>query len=353
MEGEYLTSGVREACLFLLSSEDPKAAAAILRKCAPFQPSASTLQELLKTAGEAIEAQEDSLYEDMLAEETVPDDACALAVSMDGANVLLRDKGGKMGRPRQRPGGDETTESASAYRNAMVGTVSFYGKVPEGKKSPERLSGRAVARMPEKGAAHFKQVFEREVSHALEQIPSDMAKVAVCDGARGIWTYLRSNALFSDFIMVVDYYHAMEHLSLASETIFGKSSEEGKQWFKSWRKRMLVQEGAVTGLLRSMDYYKKSRKLGKAALKALATQGGYFQRNQDRMNYAELRKRGLPIGSGPVEAACKVVVKQRLCRSGQRWLIEGGQHVLHLRSIVQSGRWERFWQRFEMSQLAA
>ena len=38
----------------------------------------------------------------------------------------------------------------------------------------------------------------------------------------------------------------------------------------------------------------------------------------DCMDYAHFRKHGWPIGSGPVEAACKSVVKTRLCRSGMR-----------------------------------
>jgi len=50
----------------------------------------------------------------------------------------------------------------------------------------------------------------------------------------------------------------------------------------------------------------------------------------------------LPI-SGPVEGACKNIVKQRLCRSGMRWSIPGGQTILTLRSIVKSNRWTDFW----------
>ena len=32
---------------------------------------------------------------------------------------------------------------------------------------------------------------------------------------------------------------------------------------------------------------------------------GYFRRNRQRMDYAEAAQRGLPIGSGVVEAACR------------------------------------------------
>jgi len=61
------------------------------------------------------------------------------------------------------------------------------------------------------------------------------------------------------------------------------------------------------------------------------------------MEYKRFRDNGWPIGSGPVEGACKNIVKQRLCRSGMRWSIPGGQTILSLRSIVKSNRWNEFW----------
>jgi len=48
-------------------------------------------------------------------------------------------------------------------------------------------------------------------------------------------------------------------------------------------------------------------------------------------------------GSGVIEAACKSVVKCRLCRSGMRWTRQGGQTNLTLRTLVKSERWDAFW----------
>ena len=39
-----------------------------------------------------------------------------------------------------------------------------------------------------------------------------------------------------------------------------------------------------------------------------------------------------PIGSGVTEAACKVIVKQRLCGSGMKWTEPGAAVVLSLRA---------------------
>ena len=66
------------------------------------------------------------------------------------------------------------------------------------------------------------------------------------------------------------------------------------------------------------------------------------------MQYAKYIKKGYPIGSGVTEAACKVVVKQRLNLSGMKWNIDTAQQMLVLRGLVcTTGRWEQFWKHFD------
>ncbi len=63
---------------------------------------------------------------------------------------------------------------------------------------------------------------------------------------------------------------------------------------------------------------------------------GYFGDNRAMMQYPKFRKRGLMIGSGPVEAACKSVVEVRFKRAGMRWATAGIQPLLALRAMVVS-----------------
>ena len=61
-----------------------------------------------------------------------------------------------------------------------------------------------------------------------------------------------------------------------------------------------------------------------------------------KMNYSEHLKNSYPICSGVTEAACKVIVKQRLCNSGMKWKEEGAKSILCLRSLnYSSDRWEQ------------
>ena len=62
------------------------------------------------------------------------------------------------------------------------------------------------------------------------------------------------------------------------------------------------------------------------------------------MKYAVNTIKNYPIGSGITEAACKVIVKQRLCCSGMKWKEPGAAAVLRLRTLNRStGRWSQFW----------
>jgi hypothetical protein len=66
----------------------------------------------------------------------------------------------------------------------------------------------------------------------------------------------------------------------------------------------------------------------------------YFRRNRKRMRYPEYRAAGMMIGSGPVEAACKVVVGARLKRAGMRWSEPGADAVLAARTAVLASDYE-------------
>ena len=61
------------------------------------------------------------------------------------------------------------------------------------------------------------------------------------------------------------------------------------------------------------------------------------------MNGAIYVELGYPIGSDPVESACKTIVKERLCRSGMRWNRESGGDVLNLRVLAKSQHRDHMW----------
>ena len=49
----------------------------------------------------------------------------------------------------------------------------------------------------------------------------------------------------------------------------------------------------------------------------------YFRVDAERIRYAKFRSQGLFVGSGVVEAGCKIIFSQRLKLSGMHWTIRG------------------------------
>jgi len=340
MENHFMVAEVRESCTFAHAQMPSEEAQTLFEKCALFHPHRTQIKRLSLDMELVIDAHRAELDERIRAQEELPPAVCALAVSMDGANVLMREPGAKRGRPAERPMEMRQSED-TAYRNAMVGTVTLYGAVPENEKTPERLSTRYVARMPEENAVRFKLQFEAEVAAVVQKLPPEIPKVFLCDAARSIWKYRGASPLFGAFEPLVDCCHALEHLSLAAEALFGKGTKQARLWFEHYTAMLIEKEDGVRRVLRSMDYY--GTKLCASQRQALNHQRTFFANNARMMTYAQFRRRGLPIGSGPVEAACKTIIKQRFCRSGMRWTAKGGQAVLDPRTYIKSGRWESMW----------
>jgi hypothetical protein len=73
---------------------------------------------------------------------------------------------------------------------------------------------------------------------------------------------------------------------------------------------------------------------GSLSIKVLQTAATCFTHNVARMNDRVCA--AMPIGSGGTEAACRTLVKARLCSSGMPWTREGAQSVLTLRGLLLS-----------------
>ncbi len=79
----------------------------------------------------------------------------------------------------------------------------------------------------------------------------------------------------------------------------------------------------------------------------------YFTNQLERMNYSNYTAQNFPIGSGVTEAACKTLIKQRLCKSAMQWRTQGAKIVISIRSLVQTkGRWNQFWNMINQNALS-
>ena len=348
MQGHYAVPDAREAMCFSMAHMTPDETAQLFSMCSLFKPSPQAIKNVVKKVHMEIEPHWETLDQAVRDQiEPIPKTR-AFVVSMDGVNVLLREPGSRKRRPSERPGTQQETEKDSTYKNAMVGTISLYGDVVDAQKNPcpERLATFSTARMPEHRAVTFKNRFDLQVADMETKVDSDVTKVVLCDAHPVLWNYIDHHERFDDYERLVDFYHSDEHLSKAAEALFGKKSKKAKDWYNTYRAKLLEQGDGASSVIRSMMYYRDTLRLSKSRRDKLRKEQTFFRRNKHRMTYADFRFRGLPIGSGPVEAACKSIVKTRLCRSGMRWSREGGQRILNLRCYAKSGLWNEFWKAY-------
>jgi hypothetical protein len=134
------------------------------------------------------------------------------------------------------------------------------------------------------------------------------------------------------------------YLPPAASAIF-KNEEERETWLDDQCHNLKHKHRAARKILNDLEQA-NTRNMTQAQKKDLQACITYFGHHLNQMHYARYLEHGIPIGSGVTEAACKTLVKQRLCCSGMRWTPEGAQIVLSLRALaITESRWEQFWQK--------
>lgn len=68
----------------------------------------------------------------------------------------------------------------------------------------------------------------------------------------------------------------------------------------------------------------------------------YFTNQAPRMAYDSYRARGLDIGSGLVESACKQLIGVREKGPGMRWSVPGVQAVANVRVLLFNDQWTNY-----------
>jgi hypothetical protein len=313
----------------LMMSEMPSAQAeAIFKEFGSMKPSGSALDRLPKKLSAHWESHRKEWEAALRRPEPVPNEAASCAASLDGVLVPMNTRQAREGQVAS----GKQPKGPADYREVGCATVSFYDA--EGR----RLLTRRFARMPESGMTTLCEQLQAEWAR-IRSIRPDLHLLRMSDGADGNWNRLRT--LKADEVTEIeDFFHAAEHLKSAADAAFGEGTAQSKRFFETYRRRLREEEGGVEAVIAALIYRARtSRKGRRKVCKVLA----YFRKRRRRMKYAEYTERGLPVGTGVIEAACKTLASQRMKRSGMRWGMEGGQSILTLRSLIQSDRWDRGW----------
>jgi hypothetical protein len=139
---------------------------------------------------------------------------------------------------------------------------------------------------------------------------------------------------------VVDVFHVSEHLHACGRVLYGDQTPEARQWAEQ-RLETVLASGPVA-LLQELAQA-QSRTIDETKRKTLESLVSYLKPNMDGLWYRDRLRRGLPIGSGMVEGACKTVVGRRLKCNGARWLAGNADRMTALCCLLYSGQWETYW----------
>ncbi len=189
------------------------------------------------------------------------------------------------------------------------------------------------------GAIETAETFGWRLYKEAKRRGMDRAREVVVLGDGALWIWNIADEHFPGARQIVDLYHAHGHYGNVARACLGQQKEKMYQWME--HRRAQLEEGKVENVIIAINQL--SAKSG--AHKDLCDREmGYFEKNKERMRYAEFRSLGLFVGSGVLEAGCRSVIGQRLKQSGMHWTVEGANKIIALRCGIMSNRWEDFWE---------
>jgi hypothetical protein len=211
-------------------------------------------------------------------------------------------------------------------------------------KAGERQHTIYMAATPEYGKATFLGRLESEVARVKAEYP-EAHYVGIAGGAKANRGFLAKHTE----VQVVDFWHAVEYLGKAAAVLYRGHPATREAWLEENCHALKHDAGGAEAVLKRLRSQAKVRPWAKddEDVRRAIT---YFanQVKADRMDYASRVAANEPIGSGVTEAACKVLVKQRLCGSGMKWKEPGAAAVLSVRCLTYTTeRWSQFWSKID------
>lgn len=315
IDGRRITAELAELLTYLTTTLPFQKACEMLERCLKRKVSTTTTWRLTQDVGAAAAADEQADADRVVNGETIKPAVIpqTLIVEVDAAMVNFRDHGWsdvKLGRCLW-PSSEGTQGRAGGYSSRFVA-----------------CKAEAAAFAP-----HAAALARRCGALAADQVQ------LLADGGKWIWDHLLP-LLPKATHQTLDWYHLSSHVGQAAKSLHGEQTTEARAYIA--RCENLLWNGKFGVLLGQLRSHAKRSK-HPTCREALRQFIGYIENNQTRVNYSMTRTLNLPIGSGAIESGCKQHIGQRFKGPGMRWSNDGCQHLLSLRSLVLSNRFDQFW----------
>ena len=292
----------------------------------------SSFERIGQEVGRQYTAVRTDLEEGLLEEYPVPAEAASVSVALDRVSVPMEEAVAAKERTTQPEA--RIRKVWRQFRMASCATLTLHDR-----------KGRALhtiryGRMPHGDVEELCRTLAHDVCTLLRKQPV-LGVILLADGAPELWKLLtgslNAETLGVPVRQLVDLWHLLEKLGSAARLLYGEA--QGQTVLHGWRLRLLNRTGSVAEILQDLHASGKEN-LTVGTSRPVHEAITYLENHQTRMNYAAARRRGFPVGSGNVEATGKSLVAIRMKRPGARWKEETGEHLLNLRALALSDRWE-------------
>jgi hypothetical protein len=162
--------------------------------------------------------------------------------------------------------------------------------------------------------------------------------VAVTDGAEWIARLIGAN-LPAKTTVILDYFHASQHVHQTRRTLFGEQNTDGDQWSANVLEALSKSkwDDLWDSLLQT-----RSGLRNKTKRKSIDDLMSYLLQRKQKVDYASFRAAGYDIGSGPTESMCKSL-SRRMKGIGMRWTGKNAESMIALECLHQSNLWPKYW----------
>lgn len=249
-----------------------------------------------------------------------------ILISTDGGRIRIRDnKRGRIASDKKRHGYNTN------WREPKLITIRTIDKNGRVSRQDNPILDGTIGDPDEIFKILRSHLVARDIQHASE---------IVCVGDGALWIWDRMERLINELKIdsskvhfVLDFYHAVEHLSSVADGKRGWNKRKRKKWLKEMKNRL--KHGNVDDILVKLKDLARGRNA-----KVVKREMKYFMENKERMRYDVFMNNKLPIGSGAMESGIRQVVNMRLKSAGMFWKKVNAEGFLHLRCYLKSGRWD-------------
>jgi hypothetical protein len=301
-----MTSYLQEQVSYLGQKETFEEGSETLKRLTGVEVSNMQIQRVSEYYGQCIEEAAEELLKNVPLPEQAPEDTSKITYGMvDGSMVFTKEEGWKeikLGRVFNADENVPVTEDRHWIKES---------------KYCAYLGG-------------FEQFLERFELLLLSNVA---VLVFIADGAKWFWDWV--SVYYPKAIQILDYFHCKEYLCQYARLVFTDVGQKAK-WIKLQEE--LLFEDQVEKVIANI---KSFIELTGDALNYQQKIITYYENNKTRMLYGTYRKKGLLIGSGPIESAHRNVIQKRLKLSGQRWSKTGAQKIANLRVAHKSNDWKK------------